>query len=356
MDEEKREAMKKAGLRNVEAFVNYQKAFELHAEANGDVDQIEYLRRANRLFESVTEMVPTYVPAYINHSDLYVHMLLNSVSGDFMESVTAQEIADAQNNAIRDMTMAAEYARNFSERNDIELDLAFMTGNWHGMQGSVERFLSTTGCNQAQWAPGIIAVYGLADRFTERSTEVRKCDPMRSHSLFDEARAYLWAGDKEEALRVAREGNKVAPGGWLGFALIRTLIANGLFEEADHAITTHARLREDMLSSKLMKSAAMGDQNTSDKLFEELYKDPESLGFWKPINYSWKGDRDNANRMAAEVDNHTFGSQVLLLRVYWCACGAPWDLEVTPNFAARIEAAGMPWPPASPINFPLKEW
>ncbi|MDX2416368.1 MAG: hypothetical protein QNK19_02795, partial [Xanthomonadales bacterium] len=32
-----------------------------------------------------------------------------------------------------------------------------------------------------------------------------------------------------------------------------------------------------------------------------------------------------------------------------------FDLEVTPNYAARIEAAGMPWPAFSPINFPLKD-
>ena len=356
MDKAKREAMKKAGLRNVEAFVNFQKASELFGEAHSDVDQIEYLRRANLLLESVMELVPTYVPAYTQHSDLYVHILLNSVAGDVMENVSAQDIADAQNNAIADMTIAAEHARNFTERNNIELDLAYMSGNWHSLQGSVERHLSATGCNDTQWAAGVIALYGLSERFATRSTEIRKCDPMWSHSWFDESRAYLWAGDKEEALRVAREGNKVAPGGWLGYALVRALIANGLFEEADYAITTYMRLRKDILGLKLMKSTAMGDKGTSDKLFAELYKDTQTTGFFKPIIYAWMGDRDNANRMAAEIDNHNFGSQALMLNIYWCACGAPWDLEVTPNFAANIETAGMSWPPASPINFPLKDW
>jgi adenylate cyclase len=37
-------------------------------------------------------------------------------------------------------------------------------------------------------------------------------------------------------------------------------------------------------------------------------------------------------------------------------CGAPWDLEVTPNFAKLLEDAELPWPPASPINWPLKDW
>jgi len=356
MDDKKREAMRKAGLRDVEAFVTYQKAVELHAQAHGDVDQIEYLRRANKLLETVMERVPTYSPAYIDHSDLYVHLLLNDATAQLMENVTEQDIATALDFAIADMSLATEHARNFSERNDAELDLAYMTGNWRGIQGNVERFLAESGCNQPAWAPGIIAVYGFADRYTGRAHEVRQCDPMRSLSWFDESRAWLWAGDKEEALRVAREGNEVAPGGWLGIALVRALVANGLYEEADHAITTHMRSKEDVLVSNLLKSTAMGDRNTTARLFEELMKNPLAPGFWKSVSYAWVGDRVNANRMAAEMDQHPFGSQSLLLLVYWCACGAPWDLDVTPNYAARIEAAGMPWPPASPITFPLKDW
>jgi len=56
------------------------------------------------------------------------------------------------------------------------------------------------------------------------------------------------------------------------------------------------------------------------------------------------------------VDQHAFGSVALTLLTYWCACGAPWDITATPNFAAQIEESGLPWPPASPIRFPLKNW
>ena len=46
----------------------------------------------------------------------------------------------------------------------------------------------------------------------------------------------------------------------------------------------------------------------------------------------------------------------MVLQVYWCACGAPFDLEYTPNFADKLAEAGLPWPPVSPISFPLKGW
>jgi TolB-like protein len=307
MDEAKRDAMRKAGLRNVEAFVNYQKGLELHAQAHSDVDQIAYLRRANQLFESVLEIVPTYSPVYIDHSDLYVHILLNDATKQPMNNVTEQDITEqdieeAMNKATGDMTKAVEHARNFSERNDAELDLAYLTGNWRGMQGKVERFLAESGCNQAAWAPGVIATYGFADRYTQRVREIRKCDPMRSHKWFDESRAFLWAGDKEEALKVIREGNEVAPGGWLGIAMVRALVANGLYEETDHAITTHLQLKEDVLTYKILKSTAMGDRDSAARLFEDLLKEPLASGFYKFMGYSWMGDRVNANRMAAELD------------------------------------------------------
>lgn len=356
MDDTKRELMRRSGLRNAEAFVNYQKALELHSEAHGDVDQIEYLRRANQEFDKVIAQVPDFAPAYVNHTDLYVHMLMNHAVGQPMNNVTEQDIAEAQGHIMSDLALAAENARNFSERNDIELDMAFLTGNWRGLQGNIERFLADSGCNQAAWAPGIIGVYGFAERYTARAREVRKCDPMVSHSWFDESRAFFWAGDKEEALRVAREGNGVAPGGWLGIALVRALIANGLYEEADGAIKTNLRLKEDALVANILKTATMSEEEIAIRLVEELKKDPFASAFWSPIAYAWVGDRENANRRAAEIDAQPLGSQSLLIMTYWCACGAPFDLEATPNFAARIQEAGMPWPPASPFHLPLKDW
>jgi len=39
-----------------------------------------------------------------------------------------------------------------------------------------------------------------------------------------------------------------------------------------------------------------------------------------------------------------------------CLCGAAFDLDATPNFRARLEEAGWPWPPGKPIDYPLKDW
>ena len=100
----------------------------------------------------------------------------------------------------------------------------------------------------------------------------------------------------------------------------------------------------------------MGDREMTARLQQELIKDLVSNTFWTSTYYAWTGDRESANRRAAEIDSQPFGSQSLLLTTLLCVCGAPWDIEATPGFAAKIDEAGMSWPPASPITFPLKDW
>ncbi len=360
MDTEKREAMRQSGLRDVEAFVNYQKARGLYEQAHGDVvgdtGLIDYLRRANELFETVMEKVPTYPPAYIDHMDLYVHMLLDNTTGSLPEGVTAQDLAEARDIILADLSMASEHARNSMERSNIELDRAFLSGNWRGMRQKLERTLVESGCSEAAWVESIAVMYGVSDRYALRARDIRECDPMRSRPWFDESRAFLWAKDPSEAVEVARAGIKVAPGNPLSLALINALIALGEYEEVDSAITAHLQVKEDVLQSRILKAVAMGDHELTAQLSKELPDDPDRSRFWTSAYYAWAGERENANRRAAQIDSQPFGSQFLLQLVLMCACGAPWEIEATPNFAARVKEAGMLWPPASPIHFPLKDW
>ena len=68
------------------------------------------------------------------------------------------------------------------------------------------------------------------------------------------------------------------------------------------------------------------------------------------------GDREVANRIAASLDARVGGSMVLMSAVQLCLCGLLFDMEVTPNFAARIAESGVPWPPPTFITYPAKDW
>ena len=68
------------------------------------------------------------------------------------------------------------------------------------------------------------------------------------------------------------------------------------------------------------------------------------------------GDRAAANAAAARMDARPGGAFMLAIGSQMCFCGAPFDLEATPNFGARLEESGFAWPPRMPIDYPLKTW
>ncbi len=68
------------------------------------------------------------------------------------------------------------------------------------------------------------------------------------------------------------------------------------------------------------------------------------------------GNRQAANAAAARIDGRAGGPFMLVIGSSLCYCGAPFDLDATPNFAARLKESGAPWPPRKVIDFPLKTW
>ena len=68
------------------------------------------------------------------------------------------------------------------------------------------------------------------------------------------------------------------------------------------------------------------------------------------------GDRDGANRLAAELDARPGGPMMLLISTIYCACGAPFDLEATPNFRERIRESAVAWPLETLVRYPAKDW
>lgn len=356
LDDTKREAMRDSGLRDVEAFITMQKARKFYYDAHGDADQQTALKAANVLYEQVIARVPDYPQAYIEHSDRYIHILNDNATGDLSDEITDEEIADAMTQAQADMSAAMANARNFSEQNNLEIDLSFFTGNWRGIGARIQRYTDDSSCNHPTWGPQFALPFGDATAYANRTRQLVACDPKRSQTWFDETRAWLWAGNPEEALRVARKGTETAPGGWLKFAFLWALAANGEFEEMDYVIDVEVKKDWERRIMQMFKYAAMGETDALNRLIIEDEADPDSGGFWKTQYYAWSGQRTNSNRKAAIIDERVFGPQALLLSVYWCMCGAPFDLEATPNFAAKLEEAGLAWPPPSPINWPLKGW
>jgi len=356
MNDEKREAMRQAGLRDVEAFIAYQKGLDVYGKAHGEVDQIAGLQKANEYFEAVLERVADFAPAYVLHSDVYFHILLADATNDPMPSVSDSMKVEAFQYAEQDLTASSQYSRSPAERHNAELDLAFLNGNWRGIKGRIEQVLDDQGCAESNWLTPLVAVFDYAQKSLARQREFRTCDPLVSTTWFNETRMLLWALDAPAALDIVRQGDQVAPGNWLNQALIKALVANGKFDEADDVIANRLQDGDTATLYSLMVAAARGDSGEVPGLLDEAQNETLGAGFFQILIHAWAGDLETANRVAAQIDQHPAGPLALTLLTYWCACGAPWEISNTPVYAATIKEAGLPWPPVSPIKFPLKDW
>ena len=93
--------------------------------------------------------------------------------------------------------------------------------------------------------------------------------------------------------------------------------------------------------------AAQGDEISARILYDRIIAETGD-GLLYPGIAAVMGDRDKANAIAASLDAPDAANA--------CRCGAPFDLEFTPNFARMIEEADLAWPPPRPIEWPLKDW
>jgi hypothetical protein len=91
------------------------------------------------------------------------------------------------------------------------------------------------------------------------------------------------------------------------------------------------------------------------KIWEQLDRSRSRLDAWGIVEIALAkltGDQAEANRLAAKLDARPIGPMLLAITIQYCQCGAPFDLDATPNLKARIAEAGLPWPPRETIRFP----
>lgn len=357
LDEDKRAAMRKAGLRDPEAFTLYQKATELYNRAHGETETVAGLREANVYYEQVMQRAPNFVHAYINHADLALHMVLDDIVGRNIDDYSYQDIENTLAEVAENYETVVRVAPTEDLRALVELDSVILSNDWRRLPRAVERALATTICVDGNTTSWIANVVGYAEENVERLRRRLACDPLRSLSWFDLARAQLWSGDVAGALLTAKEGQEVAPGTWLDNEIIRILVAHREYDEATNGVAELHSFGDPGILFEAMIAAHRGDAS----LYLEkaaVYEQNEVFvdKFWLLSLYAWGGQLEKANRVAAKMDEHPYGTIALLNILQWCACGAPWELKATPNLAKKVVEGNISWPPAPALVFPLKTW
>ena len=349
LDDEQREKMRSVGLQNPEAYIAFQKGVALFLNAHGSQTSGEQMLLANEWFEKTMALSPTFSDSYSYHADYFTHALM----GEF-------GLAESELNAVlesieTDLTKAMQYAPDEGRRSANAYDLDLITGRWRGLDSRFDRIVELNSCYQPNWPEIISSSFGRAADVRKLGQKSIECDPLSFSGWMLSAGASNWLGDFESAVETSRSGFEATGHRITTIELVEALIGAGQFEEA--TIVTEREFRDEAsrLGRLLSIAAAQGDKAATEKLLDQYVPISTSKNHLMQV-YAKAGQRQRANEVAAEFDATPFGYLSLIRAINSCLCGAPFDLDATPDFAKRIKDADLPWPPRSPIDWPLKSW
>jgi len=229
--------------------------------------------------------------------------------------------------------------------------------DWTPFRDRIEKALAADGCPEPTWIE-VATGLGYAAAAEDMWTRYLRCEPLSSTAYLQIATAASRQGDYEKALEINREGELA-----LGANLWSAANRQSLFltmGRAEDALALAPEVEEDVsffgMSAKALPLALSGDKEGA-RLAMEQWQAQHGHNLRNEIEiHAAMGDRVRANELAARMDASPGGTMHLLLTVNYCACGAPFDLEATPNFRERIRELEMEWPPARLIDYPLKDW
>lgn len=350
LDERTLAHMTESGFRNPEAFVAYQKGLELYNNAHDHWDIVPLLTEANQWFDRVIALEPAAASAYLKRADLYTHLLR-----DVYDTLSEDEIEDARTKLDADLGAAVRNATDDASRWSARFDQAFLTGDWGSIVTIADEYAKSVTCPSSNWINSFGTAYGRAERVIANSQKMRQCDPQNPFGWREGTSAAIWAGKPGMAIDIAEAGMETVDSDALISGLTTAYVAADRFDDARRGIE---KVRDDDFRRQLnlVLAAAQGDADLAGVLAKELTELRADRGDILLIYIPLTGDREAANRIAAKIDAQPWGYVTLEGVTDLCKCGAPWDIEVTPNFAKKLKEAGLSWPPASPLRWPLKDW
>ncbi|HZD54530.1 MAG TPA: hypothetical protein VE175_15890, partial [Woeseiaceae bacterium] len=349
LDESTRHRMETVGIRNVAAFTAFQKGMEDYIAAHETGPTVDVLEQANVHFDQAIEEAPDFAAAYYYKVDYFAHLLIDSRS-DFPASAAA--ISETR----RLLEAAHRHAKDPVLKAFIGVDRVLFSEDWTALDNRVSHALSFDACPLSVWIVNLTPFYSEA--MTAMYRRQQKCDPMDPFVLMLLSMAMAYSGNGSAALTEldaasARLGNTILSQGVRILLLTQEGRSDLAYQLAQDIPQGHEMYG---LIAKVFPLAAQGEIDAAREAMQRIQDEHPPLPQQRLIAAAAIGDRVQANEIAAELDERPAGPMRLLYGVYFCGCGAPFELSSTPNFARRIAESGLSWPPPELIDFPAKDW
>jgi hypothetical protein len=255
--------------------------------------------------------------------------------------------------------LAAEDSHDDQQRLLTLVERQLVSDDWHGLSGQIDAALRHPGCRNPDWLPVFASVFGYTDRIEDLGRRTSACDPLNRINYNSRVRAALAAGKGQQALDIWATGEQ-ARGGVPGHYMlqVQALLMLGRIDEAKAELAAMDVWDENHYKAEVFFGTARGESATSIHARLQSVDRSKSISkFWSyadAIEVALSGNRAEANRLAAAFDARPAGPFLLAVLTADCLCGAPFDLDATPNFKARLAESGLHWPPAPVIKFPAR--
>ncbi len=356
LDEDARRIMRNVGIQDVEAFIAYQKGLEAFAAAHGNFASVaESLGIANAYFDRALKAAPGLTSARLLKTDLATHIMIEIAAG-YSEEKYPGEAQDALTAVQQEYDLAWQLSAAGNQRDILDLERTLFSEDWSSLPGEIEKAMQPGGCPQIKATSDFISPFGWARQLAEKFREMLACNPMDIEANYELPTMLIWAGDPEAALQAVEEAeNKGLTHRWLENARYQALLAAGRVNHPMAMARAPGPERHNM-RRLIEREALAGDPELARQMAEEYWTRPDAYDLDSLPLAAAVGDRGRANKIAARIDAHPGSVSVISIAILSCICGAPFDLDATPNYKARIEEAGFRWPPPKRIDYPTKSW
>jgi TolB-like protein len=354
LNEDKRQKMHFSGIRDVEAFIAYQKGMEIFDRAHDSENPADLLPEANRWFDRALAISPGITSALYLRTDLFGHIIYDHAKN--LQTSSRAKLEQAYKEMQSGMARAMQTTDDEAQRAILDAERIITSNNWTGLTARLDRAFVPGDCPTVNWlAEGIVA-FGWAEKLVQHARDQLRCDPMSSMAYllpeWEVASGNPQAG-VEAADRLLRiQGFRA----WVDDSRFKASLATGDYHDDPHMADDNPddsrfQFPRKILLYSMNNDIAMAKQVLDDWLALGAVDDESLL-----LIHAAMGNRDEANEVASRIDERFGGSFVLNATVNSCLCGAPFDLDATPNYKQRIAEAGFQWPPVSRFKYPAKDW
>lgn len=358
LDDKTRDFMATKGVRSADAFVDYQKGAHLFYEAHAYGPFTQKLFEAQPALERALSADREFSDAWLMHAIIYERLLKLTLHGRPVAPFPERSPEALQQLLIGDLTEALQAARTPHHRALIEFLRSLNSNDWSGLSAKMDAALGREECMADNGWSAMALLFGKGDaamRFTERRAICNPFDP----SVYG---VMIALHTKQQNYAAAHAD--IAKGRELFGPRPPYTIAEFVLALLERDFAEAHRLLPIIGNDKWQQLLLAYQEGSPEapELHNVIKQEMMAGEFTKRHRTrmlltlaAWSGDRAEASRLAGELDKDSFGTALLLEAAERCACGSPFPLEATPNFAKQLQLAGLEWTPSS-LPWPNKDW